>query len=239
VLALKRSNMELTEQQYRIATNWIVAAQRLRFPIERSHIDTLAAILASFRNHNLGPGNSAAPEPENYPWDYPGWPHNYDHQRRPGCKLCGTPITNPAVDATLCQRHERERPTPAPEPDSAFGTMVDEARIPQPAPQQDDAAVVGLMQSEYMKGAESHGICDKGSCCSVGMTRALAVARRGMVPRTQGRWPQDRVWIRQDNKHTDSWFVLLDGLRASVQSMTERDAKRYAAGLRLALEETK
>jgi hypothetical protein len=31
--------------------------------------------------------------------------------------------------------------SPAPEPDSAFGTMVDKARIPQPAPQQDDAAV--------------------------------------------------------------------------------------------------
>ena len=76
-------------------------------------------------------------------------------------------------------------PAPAPEPVSTSGTMVDEARIPQPAPQ------------------------------------------------------QERVWIRQDNKHTDSWFVLLDGLRASVQSMTERDAKRYAAGLRLELEETK
>ena len=54
--------------------------------------------------------------------------------------------------------------------------------------------------------------------------------------REPGRWPQDRVWIRQDNIHTDSWFVLLDGLRASVQSMTERDAKRYAAGLRQELE---
>ena len=33
-----------------------------------------------------------------------------------------------------------ERPAPAPEHHSALGAMVDEARIPQPAPQQDDAA---------------------------------------------------------------------------------------------------
>jgi hypothetical protein len=39
--------------------------------------------------------------------------------------------------AVVLSRH----PSAAPEPDSAFGTMVDEARIPQPAPQ-DDAAVV-------------------------------------------------------------------------------------------------
>ena len=55
--------------------------------------------------------------------------------------------------------------------------------VPQAAPTNahPDDAVVEEMQHEYIIGAKSHGICDKnGSCCSVGMRRALGVARREM-----------------------------------------------------------
>lgn len=39
--------MKLTDKQYRDAIDWVVMVQRGRFPIERGHIDAIAAILLS------------------------------------------------------------------------------------------------------------------------------------------------------------------------------------------------
>ena len=79
-------------------------------------------------------------------------------------------------------------PSTVPEPDSALGAMVDEARIPQPAPHQDDAAV--------------------------------------------------EVYVRSTTNTDEIWEVYAGDAHLFTAS-EEIDAKRYAAGLRQELEETK
>lgn len=41
------TDVKLTDKQYRDAIDWVVMVQRGRFPIERGHIDAIAAILLS------------------------------------------------------------------------------------------------------------------------------------------------------------------------------------------------
>ena len=81
-------------------------------------------------------------------------------------------------------------PAPAPEPDSAFGTMVDEARIPQPTPQQDDAVVVEEVW-RLVYGNQRRVPLHPDHIANV--TRAIEFIRRGMVPRTEGTFTLEQV----------------------------------------------
>ena len=116
-------------------------------------------------------------------------------------------------------------PTPAPEPDSAFGTMVDEARIPQPTPQQDDAVVVEEVW-RLVYGNQRRVPLHPDHIANV--TRAIEFIRRGMVPRTEGTYTLDEVEKAMRNVNQTGWVV------------DENDrVKRVLARLTAALKPTK
>ena len=123
--------------------------------------------------------------------------------------------------AVVLSRH----PAPAPEPDSAFGTMVDEARIPQPTPQQDDAVVVEEVW-RLVYGNQRRVPLHPDHIANV--TRAIEFIRRGMVPRTEGTYTLDEVEKAMRNVNQTGWVV------------DENDrVKRVLARLTAALKPTK